>query len=110
MAPVPDQRGAGQDRRDHYAEQVLAARDLVDFARHRGRVFTGRLKLGIIPTLAPYLLPKVLPDLQARYPHLVIELRETQTKILVEELVGGNLDVVMLALPPGSRDRDYPFV
>jgi LysR family hydrogen peroxide-inducible transcriptional activator len=81
-------------------EQVLAAaRDLIDFARHRGRVFAGRLKLGIIPTLAPYLLPKVLPDLQARYPHLVIELRETQTKILLEELVGGNLDVVMLALP-----------
>jgi len=81
-------------------ERVLAAaRDLVDFARHRGRVLTGRLKLGIIPTLAPYLLPKVLPDLQARYPDLIVELRETQTKILVEELVGGDLDVVMLALP-----------
>jgi LysR family hydrogen peroxide-inducible transcriptional activator len=57
--------------------------------RHRGRVLTGHLKLGIIPTLAPYLLPKVLPDLQARYPDLIVELRETQTKILVEELVGG---------------------
>ncbi len=44
-------------------ERVLAAtRDLVDFARHRGRVLSGRLKLGIIPTLAPYVLPKVLPD------------------------------------------------
>jgi LysR family transcriptional regulator, hydrogen peroxide-inducible genes activator len=81
-------------------ERVLAAaRDLVDFARHRGRVLSGRLKLGIIPTLAPYVLPKVLPAMQARYPDLAIELRETQTKMLIEELAGGDLDVVMLALP-----------
>jgi LysR family transcriptional regulator, hydrogen peroxide-inducible genes activator len=81
-------------------ERVLGAvRDLVDFARHRGRVLSGRLKLGIIPTLAPYVLPKVLPALQASHPDLVIELRETQTKILLEELAGGDLDVVMLALP-----------
>ena len=62
-------------------------------------LLSGRLKLGIIPTLAPYLLPKVLPVLQARYPDLTVELRETQTKILIEELAGGDLDVVMLALP-----------
>jgi LysR family transcriptional regulator, hydrogen peroxide-inducible genes activator len=82
------------------AERVLAAaRDLVDFARHRGRLLSGRLKLGIIPTLAPYVLPKVLPSLQARYPDLTVELRETQTKVLIEELESGELDVVMLALP-----------
>ena len=46
------------------AEQILAAaRDLVDFARHRD-VLSGSLKLGIIPTLAPYVLPRVLPRLQ----------------------------------------------
>jgi len=82
------------------AERVLAAtRDLVDFARHRGRVLSGRLKLGIIPTLAPYILPRVLPALQTRYPDLTVELRETQTKVLIEELAGGDLDVLMLALP-----------
>src|ERR1700722_7930547 len=81
-------------------ERVLAAtRDLIDFARHRGRVLAGRLKLGIIPTLAPYILPKVLPALQTRYPDLTVELRETQTKILIDELAGGDLDVLMLALP-----------
>jgi LysR family transcriptional regulator, hydrogen peroxide-inducible genes activator len=81
-------------------ERVLAAaRDLVDFARHRGRLLSGRLKLGIIPTLAPYVLPKVLPSLQTRYPDLAVELRETQTKVLIEELERGELDVVMLALP-----------
>jgi LysR family transcriptional regulator, hydrogen peroxide-inducible genes activator len=86
-------------------EQVLSsARDLVDIARHRSRVLSGRLRLGVIPTLAPYVLPKVLPDLQANYPDLIIELRETQTKVLLEELAGGDLDAVMLALPLPAGD------
>src|SRR6201747_912932 len=60
------------------AEQILTAtRDLVDFARHRD-VLSGPLKLGIIPTLAPYILPRVLPLLQADYPLLRLEVRETQ--------------------------------
>ena len=81
------------------AEQILAAtRDLVDFARHRD-LLSGPLKLGIIPTLAPYLLPRVLPRLQAKYPRLRLEVRETQTKLLLAELARGELDVVMLALP-----------
>jgi LysR family hydrogen peroxide-inducible transcriptional activator len=81
------------------AEGILAAaRDLVDFARHRD-VLTGHLRLGIIPTLAPYILPRVLPPLQARYPQLRLEVRETQTALLVDELAGGELDCVMLALP-----------
>jgi LysR family hydrogen peroxide-inducible transcriptional activator len=81
-------------------ERVLAAtRDLVDFARHRGRILAGGLKLGVIPSIAPYVLPKVLPLLQARYPELRIELRETQTRMLVDELMSGDLDVILLALP-----------
>jgi LysR family hydrogen peroxide-inducible transcriptional activator len=87
------------------AERVVsAARDLVDFAQHRGRVLTGRLQLGVIPTLAPYVLPRILPVLQARYPDLRIELRETQTKALLDELARGTLDVVMLALPAADPD------
>jgi LysR family transcriptional regulator, hydrogen peroxide-inducible genes activator len=82
------------------AERLLAAeRDLVDFARHRGRLMSGRLRLGVIPTLAPYLLPKILPALQQRYRDLRLELRETQTRVLTEELANGSLDVVLLALP-----------
>jgi LysR family hydrogen peroxide-inducible transcriptional activator len=81
------------------AEQILTAtRDLIDFARHRD-VLSGQLRLGIIPTLAPYVLPRVLPLLQANYPQLRLELRETQTKTLLDELSGGELDAVMLALP-----------
>lgn len=99
------------------AEQVLGAiRDLEDFARHGGRLLTGRLRLGVIPSVAPYVLPPILPDLQRRYPNLRVELRETQTKGLLEELVGGDLDVVMLALPVDDPDLstlrlfDDPFL
>jgi LysR family hydrogen peroxide-inducible transcriptional activator len=81
------------------AEQILAAtRDLVDFARHRD-VLSGRLLLGIIPTLAPYILPRVLPQLATKYPQLRLEVRETQTKLLLDELGRGELDAAMLALP-----------
>lgn len=78
---------------------LTGARDLVDFARHAGRLLTGRLNLGVIPSLAPYVLPKFLPLLQRRYPELQLELRETQTHLLIEELMQGRVDVVMLALP-----------
>ena len=88
------------------AEQILTAtRDLVDFARHRD-VLSGRLVLGIIPTLAPYILPRVLPHLQAKYPQLRLEVRETQTKLLLDELTRGELDAVMLALPADGADME----
>lgn len=89
------------------AEDVLASvRDLVDFAQHRARPLTGRLTLGIIPSLAPYLLPRILPALQSRFPDLQLELRETQTRPLVEEVKSGALDAAMLALPLGEPDID----
>jgi LysR family hydrogen peroxide-inducible transcriptional activator len=86
-------------------ENVLAAsRDLVDFARHRGGLLMGRLTLGVIPSLAPYLLPRILPLLQSRFPDLRLELRETQTRQLVDEIKSGALDAAMLALPVGEPD------
>ena len=98
------------------AEHILTAtRDLVDFARHRD-VLSGMLRLGIIPTVAPYLLPRLLPQLQATYPQLRLEVRETQTRNLLEELSHGSLDCVMLALPAEGADVeilplfDDPFV
>jgi LysR family transcriptional regulator, hydrogen peroxide-inducible genes activator len=86
-------------------ERILAAsRDLEDYARHRRRLFTGRLVLGIIPTLAPYVLPRLLPALQRRHPDLRIDLRETQTKALVEELIRGSIDAIMMALPVSEKE------
>jgi LysR family hydrogen peroxide-inducible transcriptional activator len=87
------------------AERVLAStRDLADFAHHRGRLLTGRMQIGVIPSIAPYVLPKILPVLQRRYPDLRVELRETQTQALVEELHRGALDVIMLALPAADAE------
>ncbi|MGA9088361.1 MAG: LysR substrate-binding domain-containing protein [Bradyrhizobium sp.] len=88
-------------------EDLLAAsRDLVDFARHRSGLLTGRLTLGMIPSLAPYVLPRILPVLQTRFPELRLELRETQTRQLVEDIKTGALDVALLALPVGEPDLD----
>jgi LysR family transcriptional regulator, hydrogen peroxide-inducible genes activator len=81
-------------------ESVLAgAQDLVALARRRSAPLTGTLALGVIPTLAPYVLPKVLPALPRQFPGLKVELRETQTETLVAELMRGALDVLLLALP-----------
>jgi LysR family hydrogen peroxide-inducible transcriptional activator len=86
------------------AEHILAAtRDLVDFARHR-EVLSGPLTLGIIPTLAPYMLPRLLPHLQQAFPALRLNVRETQTATLVGELVAGELDCILLALPVEHAD------
>jgi LysR family transcriptional regulator, hydrogen peroxide-inducible genes activator len=88
------------------AERILAAtHDLVDFARHRD-VLSGELRLGIIPTLAPYVLPRVLPRLQSGYPRLHLDVRETLTNLLIGELVAGKLDVVLLALPVEGADLE----
>jgi len=89
------------------SSQLLAsARDLVDFARHGRAILSGELSLGVIPTLAPYVLPRVLPKLLERYPELQVELRETQTGVLVDELTRGHLDVIMLALPVTESDLE----
>jgi LysR family hydrogen peroxide-inducible transcriptional activator len=99
------------------AGQVLAvARDLEDFARHRSSPLTGRLRLGVIPSIAPYVLPRILPVLQRRYADLRIELRETLTHVLLDEINRGALDVVLLALPVEDHDLatlplfDDPFL
>lgn len=74
-------------------------RDLVTFAQHASRTLSGPLHLGVIPSVAPYLLPPLLPLLREEYPDLELHVRETQTHQLVTELVDGKLDVLLLALP-----------
>ena len=87
------------------AQQVLTgANDLVDFARHQQKVLSGPLRLGVIPTIAPYLLPRVLPALQKQYSDLRLELRETQTAVLLDELARGSLHLLILALPVGNGE------
>ncbi|WP_127114380.1 LysR substrate-binding domain-containing protein [Shimia sediminis] len=73
--------------------------DLGDLARASREDFSGRLRLGVIPTIAPYLLPTVIGHLSHSYPLLEIHVRETQTSKLLQELAAGRLDTAILALP-----------
>ncbi len=73
--------------------------DLLDAARAARRSLAGPLRLGVIPTVAPYLLPPLLPRVRAALPELELVLREDQTARLVERLESGGLDLLLLALP-----------
>ena len=72
---------------------------LVDAALGQGGPLSGPLRLGVIPTVGPYLLPRVLPGLHAAHPELALRVREAQTSVLVEALRAGKLDAALLALP-----------
>ncbi|WP_075214553.1 hydrogen peroxide-inducible genes activator [Mongoliimonas terrestris] len=75
--------------------------DLEAFARARGAALAGPLRLGVIPSIAPFLLPTLLPRAAARFPDLQLEIRETVTATLVEELAAGDLDLVVASVPLG---------
>src|ERR1700757_4564564 len=81
-----------------------AVRDLTDRAQHGAKVLSGTLRLGVIPTLAPYILPRLLPQLEHGYPDLRLDLVEAQTKVLLADLERGTLDVLLLALPLKMAD------
>ena len=82
------------------AARILGdVRDLVDLAQRGGDVLSGKLHLGVIPSVAPYLLPPLLPIVRDAFPDLKLHVRETQTHVLVDELIEGKLDVILLALP-----------
>jgi LysR family hydrogen peroxide-inducible transcriptional activator len=80
--------------------------DLVETARGPGEPLTGELRLGVIPTVAPFILPKVLPKLRRKYPALELLLTEDQTHRIYERLMDGELDVLLLALPWELRGVD----
>jgi LysR family hydrogen peroxide-inducible transcriptional activator len=82
------------------AYDVLREADaLAGLTRATARPLTSEVRLGVIPTIAPYLLPQVLPPLRQRYPELQLYLREAMSHAACEALARGQLDVVLLALP-----------
>lgn len=80
-------------------EVLRSVDELSDFARSAEGSFLSQLRIGIIPTIAPYLLPKIIGHLTHEYPSLDIQIRETQTEKLIQELEEGRLDTAILALP-----------
>ena len=90
---------AGREIAGRAARVLTDIRDIVDVARRQSAVLAGPLHLGVIPSLAPYILPALLPLVRDEYPDLDLSLRETQTQHLVDELLDGGLDLLLLALP-----------
>lgn len=82
------------------ARLVLRDMDsLVETARGQRAPLTGELRLGVIPTIAPFVLPTVLPKLRKKYPELRLMLTEDQTQRIYARLMDGGLDVLLIALP-----------
>nr|MEC9420272.1 LysR substrate-binding domain-containing protein [Pseudomonadota bacterium] len=101
------ERGARQIRLTHFGEVAAerardilrATEELGDLARASRERLVGRLRIGVIPTVAPYLLPSVVGALTRSYPELDIHVRETVTPNLIDELEEGRLDTAIVALP-----------
>lgn len=91
--------GFGETFAPRAREILRAADELDDLARTMQDRLAGRLRLGVIPTVAPYLLPRVITEVTRAYPAVALQVRETQTSALIEELAQGRLDAAIVALP-----------
>lgn len=90
------------------AEDVLArAEDLVEAAKNAGKPLSGRFRLGVIPTVAPFLLPATLPSLKQDYAELKLFIREDLTPRLISGLKSGQLDAAIIALPFEAPGIEY---
>lgn len=92
-------------------EQVVArarvlladAQDLMRLSREMSEPLTGDLHLGVIPTIAPFILAQLLDEVHKQLPKIQLHLHEAQSEKIVEKLEHGNLDMVVLALPFDTR-------
>ena len=93
------------DRIAEKARRVLReAEELADMARAAGKPLSGELRMGVIPTIAPFLLPRLLPRLRRDWPDLKLYLREETSQAACDSLHRGQLDCVLLALPYGCGE------
>ena len=101
------ERGARQVRLTHFGEEfalrageiLRSVDELADLARASHDRLIGRLRMGVIPTIAPYLLPAIIGNLTRMNANLDIHIRETVTPKLLQELADGRLDAALVALP-----------
>src|SRR6478752_5927838 len=90
------------------AQRVLReAEELADLARAAGKPLSGELRMGVIPTIAPFLLPRILPRLRTEWPDLKLYLREETTSAACDSLHRGHVDCVLLALPYQCGDVEH---
>ena len=101
---------AGKDLVDRARRLLVDADDFLAAARRAGDPLSGELRLGVIPTISPYLLPSITPALRAAYPRLVTKWLEEKTDILVRNLDGGQIDAALLALEADLGDVESEVV
>jgi len=89
----------GRELATRAATLLRDAEDLMALAALNRGPMVGELKFGVIPTISPFLLPLVLPGLNAQYPRLRLILREEQTAPLLDRLRRGDIDIALIALP-----------
>jgi len=89
----------GERIADKAVRVIREAEDLAEMARGEGQPLHGALRMGVIPTIAPFLLPAMLPPLRTEWPNLKLYLREETSQAACEALHRGQLDCVLLALP-----------
>ncbi|PKF60862.1 DNA-binding transcriptional regulator OxyR [Psychromonas sp. psych-6C06] len=82
---------------------LLEAKSLKEIAKSHNEPMQGTLHIGLIPTVAPYLLPLIIPAMKKHFPDLELYLHENQTDVLIKQLEEGELDCLMLALLPGME-------
>ena len=101
---------AGEELLPDVRDILERAERLADRVKPRPGPFGGRLRLGIIPTVAPYLVPRLIPALRRRYTQLSIELKELLTSGCAEDLKHGKLDCAIVALPLAGEGLESAFL
>ncbi len=101
---------AGRDIVERAARLLVDADALLDAGKRASDPLAGTLRIGIIPTISPYLLPSVAPKLRAKFPRLMLAWVEEKTDILAQKLAEGELDGAILALESGVTDVDAEVI
>src|SRR5215204_4993538 len=96
----------GQKISEKALRVLRESEELTDMARAEGKPLHGELRLGVIPTIAPFLLPAMLPRLRGEWPNLKLFLREETSQAACDALHRGQLDCILLAMPYGCGDVD----
>ncbi|MEO6581523.1 MAG: hydrogen peroxide-inducible genes activator [Sphingomicrobium sp.] len=96
----------GEKISDKAVRLLREAEEIAEVARAEGQPLHGELRMGVIPTIAPFLLPAMLPKLRREWPSLKLYLREETSQAACEALHRGQLDCVLLALPYGCGEVD----
>ena len=96
----------GERISDKAVRVLRESEELAEMARAEGKPLHGELRMGVIPTIAPFLLPAMLPKLRSEWPNLKLYLREETSHAACDALHRGQLDCVLLALPYACGDVD----